>query len=209
MTESANQPSSSPSSGANNNDNNSVFPRRYLFIIIIIAVSTFSVLLAIRYTTGTFNPFYLVVSNSMVPTFQAGDLLVVHYAPGNTTLPSDKWSFENLQVGDIILFKTPGRYIPTGQHVYATHRVAKIDIGSSQTDERIITTKGDANPKSYQYLDYPIMKANYIGKIMFVIPKVGVPFLSEYIYISVGAAIVIVSTVIGVILYLQHKKKRK
>ncbi len=80
---------------------------------------------------------------------------------------------------DIIL-KTPGRYLPAGgQHLIATHRIVRIDI-DRHTGERIITTKGDANPQSYKFIDYPINKANYIGKVIFVIPKVGILFVGNF-----------------------------
>jgi signal peptidase len=46
-----------------------------------------------------------------------------------------------------------------------------VDI--KESSERIITTKGDANPASIPGTDYPITKDDYIGEVVYVIPKIG------------------------------------
>jgi signal peptidase I len=60
---------------------------------------------------------------------------------------------------------------------------------------RIIRTKGDANPISIPLVDYPLMEKNYIGKVVYVIPKVGIiPLISDrpVIYIIIGSIIIII-----------------
>ena len=42
-----------------------------------------------------------------------------------------------------------------------------------QTGERLVKTKGDNNPESYEGFDYPIRENDYYGKVVGVIPKVG------------------------------------
>jgi signal peptidase I len=166
-----------------------IFQRRYFVIFVVIAIVAFSVLFMIRYTTGSLNPFYIVESSSMAPTIRIGDVIVVQYAPTNvssssssatmipTSYSSASASFENLKVGDIILFKTPGRYLPAGgQHLIAVHRIVRIDT-DNRTGKRIITARGDASLQSYKFIDYPIMKPSYLGKVIFVIPEVGRPFV--------------------------------
>jgi hypothetical protein len=46
-----------------------------------------------------------------------------------------------------------------------------IDIQTDSIGQRIITTKGDANPSSIPGTDSPIKKDNYIGKVISVITR--------------------------------------
>ena len=69
--------------------------------------------------------------------------------------------------------------------------------------ERIIRTKGDANPYSIRYLDYPIREENYIGKVVYVIPKVGL--ITRVIAPPVNYVII---GVIAVILIYYIKKQK-
>jgi signal peptidase len=79
-----------------------------------------------------------------------------------------RFPFDKLNVGDIIVFSS---YDTTnsGQHITIIHRVAQI-ITDDQS-ERVIRTKGDANPRSIPGIDYPIFQQNYIGKVISVIPQ--------------------------------------
>ena len=47
-------------------------------------------------------------------------------------------------------------------------------VTNPSNGQRIIRTKGDANPDSIPYADYPIFQPLYIGKVVYVIPKLGV-----------------------------------
>jgi len=122
--------------------------------IIIIVIGVASVWLALRVAFATDNPFYVVSSESMLPTLQVYDVIVVRN--GST--------FEEVKPGDIIVFQSPS----THDRVIV-HRVVKVEYSS----EKVITTKGDNNPISIPGIDYPITKKEYIGKVVFVIPKLG------------------------------------
>ena len=37
-----------------------------------------------------------------------------------------------------------------------------------------LRTKGNNNPASISEIDYPIYKQNYIGKVVFIIPRLGI-----------------------------------
>ncbi|RMF31312.1 MAG: signal peptidase I, partial [Candidatus Nitrosothermus koennekii] len=50
------------------------------------------------------------------------------------------------------------------------HRVIEIN---EVNGVRVVTTKGDANPSVIPGTDYPITEDDYIGKVIFVIPKLG------------------------------------
>lgn len=107
----------------------------------------------------TENPFYVIPSESMIPTLNVGDVVVIRNSPG--------FAFQDVKVDDIIVFHTDdggGRTI--------VHRVVEI-YSDSDTGERLLKTKGDNNPISYDHFDYPIKKADYYGKVIAVIPKIG------------------------------------
>ena len=80
--------------------------------------------------------------------------------------------FNSLKVGDIIVFKTYGTDA-SGNHATIVHRVAEI-VNDPHNGQRIIRAKGDANSDSIPGVDYPILQRNYIGKVVYVIPQLGV-----------------------------------
>ncbi|HEY7083046.1 MAG TPA: signal peptidase I [Nitrososphaeraceae archaeon] len=137
-------------------DNNS--SKTILKYITIGAAALVTGWLGIHILFGVDTPFYVVVSDSMIPTLKVGDLVII-----NSNVP-----FNKLQVGDIIVFTTPGK-TTEGIHKIIIHRIAGILYGA----QTAIRTKGDANPSSIPLLDYPIREQNYIGKVEIVLPKLG------------------------------------
>ena len=136
---------------------------KYIIIIIIIGIAIFW--LGFRLAFGVYNPFYMVASESMVPVLNVGDFIIIQH----------NFPFNSLKVGDIIVFKTPG-VTTEGEHKVIVHRIAQIIIitgNDNANNNRIIRTKGDANSHSIPLLDYPIREGDYIGKVIYVIPKVG------------------------------------
>lgn len=103
---------------------------------------------------GTQNPFYVVASGSMIPELQIYDVLVVQ---GHVT-------FEEIQVGDIIVFDRP-----SGHDRVIVHRVVSITDDNPKT----VRTKGDNNVASIPGTDFPITEKEYIGKVQFQIPQIG------------------------------------
>lgn len=103
---------------------------------------------------GTNNPFYVVASGSMLPELQVYDVLVVQ-----AHIP-----FEDIQIGDIIVFERP-----SGHDRVIVHRVASI----TDDDPRTIRTKGDNNVASIPGTDFPITEKEYIGKVVNKIPQIG------------------------------------
>ncbi|HJT46958.1 MAG TPA: signal peptidase I [Nitrososphaeraceae archaeon] len=135
-----------------------------LWIIVILGIAIVSWNLGV--IVGTNYSFYNVSSESMVPNLNKGDLLIVQKS--NNDVIS---SFNNLKIGDIILFKSPRILEETGQKEVIVHRVhsIKTDIQGN----RVITTKGDANDFPIEGIDHPVKAGNYIGKVSLVIPKAG------------------------------------
>ena len=154
--------------------------------IAIVVIGVAIVWLGLRFAFGTNNPFYVVSSGSMIPTLNVNDVLVVK---GGTS------SFGNLKVGDIIVFNKPA-----GDDRVIVHRVA--GIYNTTLGESIIRTKGDANPGSIPGVDFPIRVHDYIGKVAYVIPGVGLitKVISppvNYIIIAVILAILLFNRIGG------------
>jgi signal peptidase I len=150
-----------------------------VFIYVAIVVIAIAIMyVGFRIGFDTFNPFYIVASGSMIPTLNISDFVII-----NHNIP-----FSNLKVGDIIVFKSPGSLIPNEQHETIVHRIVHISTG---IEGRVITTKGDANDGSIPYIDYPLREQNYVGKVIYVIPKLGLvtkmlsPPTNYYIIIGV------------------------
>lgn len=125
--------------------------------VIIVVAGVAIVWLGLRLAFDTNNPFYVVSSNSMVPTLEVNDVLVVR----------DGGSWDTLKVGDIIVFDRPD-----GEDRVIVHRI--IDIDENSDGERVVRTKGDANPASIPGTDYPIREDNYIGIVVYVMPGAGI-----------------------------------
>ena len=124
--------------------------------VIIIGIGVLVVWLGIYFVFGA-NPFYVVSSGSMEPVLKVNDVLIVR----------DGGSWQDLTIGDIIVFNRP-----EGGDRVIVHRI--VDIGMDADGERIIRTQGDANPASIPGTDYPIRQDDYIGKVIYVIPGIGV-----------------------------------
>ena len=164
--------------------------RKEIKYAIIIAVGVTIILLGFWFAFGQLNPFYVVASGSMIPNLNINDYVIVsHNVP-----------FNGLKVGDIIVFKTYGTD-NSGQHITIVHRVAEI-VTDPINGQKVIRTKGDANPDSIPGADYPIFEKNYIGKVVHVIPKLGIItniFHPPTNYILVGLILV------GLIYYLRKR----
>lgn len=147
--------------------------------------------LGLQFAFGSINPFYVVSSGSMVPNLNFGDLVIIKHGTNN----NDSSSFNNLKIGDIIVFKSFG-INSKKQHITIVHRVAHIFTAKNENgkDERIIITKGDANSASIRLVDYPITETNYIGRVVYVVPKVGlismIGISRPIIYITIGVIII-------------------
>jgi signal peptidase I len=124
--------------------------------IIIVVAGVAIVWLGLRLAFDTDNPFYVVSSGSMEPVLQVNDVLIVR----------DGGSFDDLSVGDIIVFNKP-----VGGDRVIVHRI--VEIIPRDDGDSIIRTKGDANPSSIPGTDFPITSEDYIGKVIYVLPGIG------------------------------------
>ncbi|MDI9646537.1 MAG: signal peptidase I [Archaeoglobales archaeon] len=105
-------------------------------------------LLTFLFFTGSFGVHPAVVgSGSMSPSIQTGDVIIV-----------SKIDTDDLNIGDIIQYMAEGYTV--------THRI--VDIIETD-DGRFFVTKGDAN----EIPDDPISEDRVVGKVIFVVPKIG------------------------------------
>lgn len=154
--------------------------------IIIVAVGVAAIWIGLQVVFGTQNPFYVVSSGSMIPVLEVYDVLVV----------DGKVPFDDIQMGDIIVFNRPN-----GHDRVIVHRVAAILDDNPKT----IRTKGDANPISIPGTDYPITKNEYIGKVAYVIPQIG--YVTRILTPPINY--IIIAVIIGIMIVKQYTKGKK
>jgi len=116
----------------------------YLFLGFVIA---YAVNIALGFILGTETPVVAVFSDSMVPTFFRGDMMLVY-------------GEKNLKVGDVVVFDSPDRKYPI------IHRIHEIRDGG-------IITKGDNNPSTDEGRWGAIPLEKVYGKIFLKIPLLG------------------------------------
>jgi signal peptidase I len=111
------------------------------------------------------NPYYVVQSESMTPTFKKGDLVIIRNDLGFG-------SFHDVKIGDVIVFFTHDpEFIEEGSVVM--HRV--VTMYRDLDGNKVLVTKGDANQIPEPLLDYPIREQDYKGKVAYHIPYVALP----------------------------------
>ncbi|KER05493.1 peptidase S26B signal peptidase protein [Marine Group I thaumarchaeote SCGC AAA799-E16] len=154
--------------------------------IVIVAVGVLVIWIGLQIAFGTQNPFYVVASGSMIPVLEVYDVLIV----------SGHEPFEELEVGDIIVFDRPSDH-----NRVIVHRVASI----LDEDPRTIRTKGDANPASIPGTDFPITEEEYIGKVAYTLPQVG--YVTQLLKPPINY--VIIAIVIGIMVVKQFTKRKR
>tara|TARA_B100000029_G_C17550742_1_gene950032 strand:- start:71 stop:769 length:699 start_codon:yes stop_codon:yes gene_type:complete len=165
--------------------------------VAIVGVSVLIIWICLMAIFGNSNPFYVVASGSMIPTLEVNDVIVVE---SNT-------SFENINKGDIIVFFSPDKYEKFiqgkkgGEERVIVHRVELL----LSEDPKIIKTRGDNNPKSYEGVDYPITEREFIGKVEYIIPQVG--YITKILQPPVNY--IIIAIIIGVMIMKHFVKKKE
>ena len=156
--------------------------------IVIVGIGVLIIWIGLQAAFGTQNPFYVVASGSMIPELQVYDVLIVQgHEP-----------FEEIQVGDIIVFDRPSDH-----NRVIVHRVVEI----LSEEPREIRTKGDANPGSIRGTDFPITEEEYIGKVAYTIPQVG--YITQLLKPPVNYVIIVIVIAVMVLKQITNKKKEK
>ena len=160
-------------------------PKGVVKDIIIVAVGVLVIWIGLQVAFGTQNPFYVVASGSMVPVLEVYDVLIV----------SGHEPFEDVKVGDIIVFNRPSDHDRV-----IVHRVASI----MEENPKTIRTLGDANPASIPGTDFPITEEEYIGTVAYTLPQVG--YITQLLKPPINYVIIVV--VIGIMIVKQFVKKK-
>ena len=154
--------------------------------IAIVAIAVIVIWIGLQAAFGTQNPFYVVASGSMIPALEVYDIIVIQgHEP-----------FEEVQVGDIIVFDRPSDH-----NRVIVHRVESI----LSEDPLTVRTQGDANPSFIRGTDYPITEEEYIGKVAYVIPQVG--YITQILKPPMNY--IIIAIVIGIMIIKQFTGKKK
>lgn len=113
--------------------------------VIFTDISILCVAILIIFLIATKSIFFaVVISGSMIPSFDKNDIILVQNID------------RNYEVGDIVIFKTPDRNLPI------THRIVSIDT------EGNIFTAGDAT-KTIDW--WRLKKEDIMGKVVLIIGK--------------------------------------
>ncbi|XAR50563.1 Signal peptidase I [Bertholletia excelsa] len=108
--------------------------------------------------TGSESPVVVVLSGSMEPGFQKGDILFLHM------------SKDPIRAGEIVVYNVEGRDIPI------VHRVIKVHEGRD-TGEAYILTKGDNNQHDdrglYAHGQLWLQQQHIMGRAVGFLPYVG------------------------------------
>ncbi|XP_028753839.1 signal peptidase complex catalytic subunit SEC11A-like [Neltuma alba] len=108
--------------------------------------------------TGSESPVVVVLSESMEPGFQRGDILFL------------QMSKDPIRTGEIVVFNVEGRDIPIVHRVIQVHE-------RQDTGEAYILTKGDNNPMDdrflYKHGQHWLQKHHIMGRAVGFLPYVG------------------------------------
>ena len=156
--------------------------------VIIVAACVAVIWIGLTAYFGAQNPIYVVSSGSMYPELAMHDIIVI----------SGHVSFEDIKIGDIIVFDRPKDH----DKVIVHRVVAVVD-----DDPKTLRTKGDNNQNSLVGTDYPITKEEYIGKVVHVIPQVG--FITKILQPPINYIIIAVIIGLMVIRHTYKKDKKK
>src|ERR687892_878369 len=173
-----------------------------ILVFILAPITIVGLCIAVIFALGFPPKFYVVVSESMIPTLKTGDAILI------STDDATCSTFNCLKVGDIIVFEPNSRSTDSQPGEIIVHRVQA--IGLDANNQRVLRTKGDANPNSIETVDYPITENQYVGKVIYVIPYLGVilmyfdllarVFIQPVLYLVIGA-------VVATVLLLEYQKR--
>lgn len=133
--------------------------------MMMVIASAFAIWKGLSVVTGSSSPLVVVLSGSMEPAFQRGDILFL-------------WNREaRVAVGDIVVYNAPQRDIPIVHRVVREHVVVTSGSGSDQVDQYLLT-KGDNNERDdlplYGYgKTYLHRGRDIVGNVKGYLPKIG------------------------------------
>ncbi len=154
--------------------------RGAIFYVLVVVAIVLGAELIIDNASGG-SPVYVIVSGSMAPTLEVGDLVVVRSVP-----------FGSVQVGDVVVFARPTSGGTCGEEI-VVHRV----VGKASNAGLI--TQGDnlqTNPMPDEPTEWPHVTANCLkGEVLVSIPYLGslsMLFPPPYDYVLMAAILILI-----------------
>lgn len=141
-------------------------------------------------------PLLTVASESMVPTLNVGDMIIVQ---GGLTVDDIRADYVD---GDVIVF-----YRPSVQSDLIVHRA----VEKHEDGETYFKTKGDHNPTADYWI---VLESDVVGKVTGVIPYLGNLILFLGTVRGLAVFVLLVVAIIGfglasVVLYFAEKSETK
>jgi len=163
-----------------------------IIIITVVIGGTFGVMGLTKVALQTDYPLVVVISESMLPGIEVGDLLVVKGMDPEDIIVGD----HDAQNGSIIIYETEGIWLePIPDPV--VHRVVNRTYNVSEGRYYFITHGDDnSHPDSV-----PIPEENVLGVVIYQIPKIGLVkmFLDEsgltWVLIAILSVLLVVSII--------------
>ncbi|MCD6089105.1 signal peptidase I [Candidatus Bathyarchaeota archaeon] len=132
-----------------------------ILLILLAVIGSFVLEWALIFILQTNTPFHTPISESMEPTLKVGDLLIIRGGLKAEDIHASPYN------GDIIVFYNPSN--PRSPPI--VHRAIK---KIWKNGKWYFVTKGDNNPADDLRLFGWLVPEDYvIGKVIFVVPKVG------------------------------------
>ncbi|HDD46204.1 MAG TPA: signal peptidase I [Candidatus Aenigmarchaeota archaeon] len=154
-------------------------------------ISAFFINQVFAFALSTDMPIVAVESNSMVPTFYRGDILVIQGV-------KDPEQYKNfLKIGDIIVFSPEGHKVPV------VHRIVAINPDGTYQ------TMGDANNHRQFPFEKRIRPEQIHGKMILRIPYLGwvkILFMEYLVPNLVPVSIIIGIMIISLLIYNSYFK---
>lgn len=165
---------------------------RYVEYILTTALIVLAAYSAIAYSSGT-APFYVVSDypSSMSPT--------MNYATVGMTYHT---SFQDLKVGDIIVFHDPNEYTKT-----IVHRI--VAIVPCDNGNTCLVTKGDNNVTNPTRDPWNVTQADYVGQVILIVPYLGYlsPSLWGFEGATIALPIIFVILLVSLVSYSRDQKE--
>jgi signal peptidase len=151
-----------------------------VIVLALVVMAEYAVFFGLKVAFRTeYLPFHPVSSESMVPTLNVGDLIIVKGMDPNL-----------VTVGTIIVFHSPRNH-----EMLIVHRVVGI---SSQGGKLYFETKGDNNPTKDGWYPYPgVPEGNLVGVVIGKVAYLGYVILA--LKEPLGMAMIILLTAIVII----------
>lgn len=150
-------------------------------VLVLVIILILSYILRVNYMTKNDRlgeikmNIYTILTQSMYPTIEAGDVIVTY-----------KNDFNKYNLGDVITFNR-------NDGIIVTHRIVNV---YNVNGEYSYQTKGDGNNTEDSEI---VLGSNVLGAVKFHIPKVG--YVQQFLCTKTGFIAVIVLPSLGIIIY--------